>query len=149
MTTDSSVTLRPATAGDLAWARDLMADLGLPSDGLEEQFGSGYVIAQADGLAVGLGGVEVYGRDGLMRSVGVMKTLQRGSIGRAIVEDRIIWARNQGLRAVYLLTETAPGFFERLGFERVARDSFPSDMKASKEFSEVCPESAVAMKLRI
>jgi amino-acid N-acetyltransferase len=149
MTADSRTTLRPATAADLGWARGFALALGLCDDGMEEQFGASYVVAETDGEAVGLGGVEVYGRDGLLRSVGVRESLRRSAVGRAIVADRLAWARNRGLRAVYLLTDTAPGFFERLGFERVARDSCPSEVRESKEFSEVCPESAVVMKLEL
>jgi len=48
---------------------------------------------------------------------------------------------------VYLLTETAPGFFERLGFERVARGTFPEEVRASWEFTSGCCDSATAMKL--
>jgi amino-acid N-acetyltransferase len=146
MTKESRVRLRAAESADLDWARELIAALGLPVDGLNEQFGRGYVIAEIDGIPVGLGGVEVYGRYGLLRSVGVTEKMQRGALGRAIVVDRMQWARTRGLRAVYLLTETAPGFFERLEFVRVDRESFPPEVKASKEFSEVCPDSAVAMK---
>lgn len=149
MTGDSGITLRPATLRDLAWAREFMLSLGLCDDGMEEQFGSAYVVAEVDGEPVGMGGVEIYSGDGLLRSVGVAKALQRGAVGRAIVEDRLAWARSRGLRAVYLLTETAAGFFERLGFERLERDSCPEEVKASREFSEVCPESAVAMKLKL
>ena len=149
MTTDSSVVLRAAVAEDLDWAIELMAALGLPSEGLDEQFDEGYVMAELDGVAIGLGGVEVYGGHGLLRSVGVAKTLQRTSIGRTIVEERLGWARGRGLKAVYLLTETAPGFFESLGFKRVPRESFPGEVKASREYSEVCPDTATAMKLEL
>jgi amino-acid N-acetyltransferase len=127
-----------------------MAALGLPVEGLEEQFGEGYVLAvAAGGERVGVGGVETYGRDGLLRSVGVVEARRGEAIGRAIVEERLAWARDRGLRAVYLLTETAPVFFERLGFRHVPRESFPPQVQASKEFSDVCPASAASMKLEL
>ncbi len=149
MATDFNITLRAAGADDLAWAVALMTALGLPTEGLDEQFGDGYVVAELGGEAIGLGGMEVYGDAGLLRSVGVTKAFQGTSIGRTIVEDRLGWARGRRLGAVFLLTETAPGFFERLGFKIVDRESFPPEVQASKEYSEVCPDTAVAMRLEL
>jgi amino-acid N-acetyltransferase len=144
------VRLRGAAPGDLDRARSLVSGLGLPVEGLGDQFLQGYVVAvTGDGALVGLGGVEVYGGDGLLRSVAVALSCQGSSIGRAIVEDRIEWARGRGLASLYLLTETAPGFFERLGFERVERASLPKAVQASSEFSRVCPDTAVAMALAL
>lgn len=148
---EKHVVLRTALDLDLAAARALLAALDLPVDGLEDHFhGGGYVVALAeDGVVVGLGGVEVYGSHGLLRSVGVRVDRQGTSIGRAIAADRIAWARARGLAALYLLTETAPGFFERLGFRRIPRGDFPPEVQASSEFAHVCPESAVAMRLAL
>lgn len=144
------IRLRKAVRGDLDGANTLVSGLGLPVDGLGDQFLQGYVVAvTGDGALVGLGGVEVYEGDGLLRSVAVTRACQGSSIGRAIVEDRIAWARRRGLASLYLLTETAPGFFERLGFRRVARTSFPRAVQASSEFSRVCPDTAVAMAMAL
>jgi amino-acid N-acetyltransferase len=127
------VRLRGAAPGDLDRARSLVSGLGLPVEGLGDQFLQGYVVAVTG--------------DGAL--VGVALSCQGSSIGRAIVEDRIEWARGRGLASLYLLTETAPGFFERLGFERVERASLPKAVQASSEFSRVCPDTAVAMALAL
>jgi N-acetylglutamate synthase-like GNAT family acetyltransferase len=123
-----------------------VAEQGLPVEGLEDHFGAGYVVAEVVGDPVGVGGVEVYSGDGLLRSVAVIPEWRGRAVGRAVVEDRVAWSRARGLGALYLLTETAPGFFERLGFERVGREAFPEAVRKSKEFSEVCPDTAVAMR---
>jgi amino-acid N-acetyltransferase len=154
LTANSEYRLRSATSADAAWAGGLVARSGLPDGGLGDFFGDPYVIAEVrtaggEREPVGVGGVEVYGRFGLLRSVAVVEAWRGRDVGRAIVEDRLRWARERGLDAVYLLTETAAPFFERLGFQRVDRASFPPAVQASKEFSELCPGSAVAMALAV
>ena len=56
-----------------------------------------------------------------------------------------IWAEQAGLEAVYLLTTTAAGYFPKLGFVPVERAAVPEEIRASGEFSSVCPSSAVVM----
>lgn len=146
------VSLRPATPGDLDAVRSLLAAARLP---VEDTFDAaylagGYVVGLADGGdLVAVAGVEVYGGDGLLRSVAVRNDCRGSAIGRAVTHDRIAWARGRGLGALYLLTETAPGFFERLDFRRIERDDFPAAVRASSEFTHVCPDTAVAMVLEL
>jgi N-acetylglutamate synthase-like GNAT family acetyltransferase/SAM-dependent methyltransferase len=146
---ETRAVLRAAAGGDAGAVERLLGRVGLPALGLSDQFTNGYTVAESAGDIVGAGGVEVHGEDGLLRSV-VVDSGHRGTgLGRAIVEDRLAWARARGLRALYLLTETAPGFFERHGFERIARAELPAPVAASREASEACPESAVAMRRAI
>jgi len=66
-------------------------------------------------------------------------------IGQALVRDRLGWAERAGLQAIYLLTTTAAGYFPKLGFVPVERAAVPAEIRASGEFSNVCPSSAVVM----
>jgi amino-acid N-acetyltransferase len=54
-------------------------------------------------------------------------------------------AARQHLEAVYLLTETAPDFFGKMGFRRIDRTSAPPAIQGSSEFAVLCRDSAVAM----
>jgi N-acetylglutamate synthase-like GNAT family acetyltransferase/SAM-dependent methyltransferase len=110
-----------------------------------EGFGEGYAIAERDGALVGLAGLEVHGRWGLLRSVAVSPHAQKGGLGAALVRDRLAWAEARGLAGVYLLTTTAPDYFRRLGFEAVERSAAPAEIQASVEFSSACPATAVVM----
>ena len=139
--------LRPAREGDFDAVARLLSESELPTEGLRDQFGDSYVVAERGGSIVGAGGVEVYGPYGLLRSVAVSCELRGGQLGKALVEDRMDWASDRKLRAVYLLTTTATGFFEKLGFSAIDRQAIPDEVKISCEFSGVCPESAVAMVL--
>jgi len=139
--------LRPARASDYHAVRHLLSDAKLPIEGLEDFFGEGYVVCELEGRVIGALGVEIYGRYGLLRSAVVDETYRGEGLGEQLTKERLEWARSQGLEAVYLLTTTAAPFFERLGFERVERPSAPAEVQASKEFSSVCPSSAVCMRL--
>jgi N-acetylglutamate synthase-like GNAT family acetyltransferase len=145
----SEVTIRTATDGDLASVGRLLEAADLPQEGLGDQWGSGYAVAVEDGEVVGAAGIERYGRYGLLRSV-VTDPRRRGrGIGEALVGNRLAWAGTEGLDGVYLLTTTAAAYFPRLGFERVARDDLPLEIRESKEFATVCPASAVAMRFAV
>jgi N-acetylglutamate synthase-like GNAT family acetyltransferase len=138
--------IRPATLEDLAPVRRLLVENGLPPDGLEGQFGEAYAVAAEDGRVIGAAGVERYGRFGLLRSVVTTAERRGRGIGEALARDRLGWAERQGLETIFLLTTTTAGYFPRLGFVPVARESVPAEVRASGEFSSVCPSSAVAMR---
>jgi len=141
--------LIPARSEHLSATRRILASADLPVEGLEDQFGDGYRVVSVAGRIVGAGGIEVYGRYGLLRSVAVEDSQRGTGLGRRIVENRLDWAREHGLVAVYLLTTTAPDFFSHLGFRVVERDVFPLEVRQSREFVEVCPDSAVAMAIEL
>jgi N-acetylglutamate synthase and related acetyltransferases len=75
-----------------------------------------------------------------------IRTARSTGLGLALVDRILRHARERGLGAVYLLTTTAEGYFPRFGFTRVARDEVPDPVRASVEFREACPASAVAMR---
>jgi amino-acid N-acetyltransferase len=138
--------IRTASRDDLEAVRALVAAAALPEDGLEDQFGSGYAVAVESGRLIGAAGVERYGSYGLLRSVVAAPDWRGRGIGEALVRDRLGWAERAGLEAVYLLTTTAMEYFPRLGFAAVERATAPAEIRASPEFSSVCPSSAVVMR---
>lgn len=139
--------IRPAGANDAHAIRDLIAATGLPLDGFESQFPAGYAVFEPDGTVRGVAGLEVHGDAGLLRSVAVHASWRGAGVGRALSLDRLKVAQTRGLRCVYLLTTTAPDFFEHLGFQRVLRDSAPVTVQRAPEFATVCPASAVCLAL--
>lgn len=143
----ATFSIRAATAGDLDAVEIALRDSDLPLDGLRDQFGDGYAVAESAGRIIGVEGIEIHGRDGLLRSAAVISSWRGKGVGDALTRDRIDWARRRGLRSLYLLTTTAGDYFPRFGFERADRGSAPSAVQASKEFSEACPSSALFMAL--
>jgi amino-acid N-acetyltransferase len=51
------------------------------------------------------------------------------------------------VKALYLLTTTAERYFPSFGFATISRNEVPEPVRASAEFRNVCPVSAVAMTL--
>lgn len=140
-------TIRAATADDVASVEAALRDSELPLDGLREQFGEGYAVAEVDGRLIGVEGIEVHGDDGLLRSAAVISSWRGKGVGDALTRDRIEWARRRGLRSLYLLTTTAGDYFPRFGFAKVDRESAPPAVRTSREFSEACPSTALFMTL--
>ena len=141
--------LRTAQEADFGTIAQMLAEADLPGEGMEEQFGNSFVVAEQAGNIVGAGGVEVYGHYGLLRSVVVDPAFRGKGLGEAIVSDRLRWSARQGLRAVYLLTTTVPEFFEKIGFTEMSRAEVPTEIQGSKEYSEICPVTATAMVVRL
>ncbi|MBA4056344.1 MAG: hypothetical protein C0490_16635 [Marivirga sp.] len=128
--------------------RSLLRSSNLPADDLDfrKDLLVGYV---EDGVMVGTGGLEIYGNYGLLRSLSVRLGTRGKALGTAITEYIVGEAQKRKLKGIYLLTETAHGFFARKGFLDVPRENVPEELKASSEFSHVCGASAVAMHLTI
>jgi amino-acid N-acetyltransferase len=145
----AAFTIRAATTQDLAAVESALRSSDLPLDGLHEQFGEGYAVAESGGQVIGVEGIEVYGRDGLLRSAAVVSAWRGKGVGDALTRDRIEWARRRGLRSLYLLTTTAGDYFPRFGFERVDRDAAPPAVRHSREFAEACPSTALFMTLSL
>ena len=105
-------------------------------------------MAECDGQVIGSVGVETYGRYGLLRSLVVNPEWRKKGIGRVLTEHRLRWARQRGLSGVFLIT-VEPEYFNRFGFEPVARDSVPQEIRNSPEYAEICPGSATVMTLSL
>ena len=137
--------IRPASAADREGVSALLMRHGLGDSGLADQFGANYVLAVLPSGVVGVVGVERHGPYGLLRSVAVEADLRGQGLAERLVRNRLDYARIEGLREVYLLTTDAAGYFERLGFARVARESVPPEIRSSHQFAVACPSSSVVM----
>ena len=61
-------TIRPATDRDLDAVESTLRESDLPLDGLRDQFGDAYAVAESDGLVIGVEGIDVLGDVGLLGS---------------------------------------------------------------------------------
>ena len=147
--TTMTFTVRPADAADLDPVKALLDAAHLPLDGLEEQFGDGYAVAEAAGEIVGAEGIEVYDRSGLLRSAVVHPDWRGRGVGDLLTRDRLAWAGRAGLDRVYLLTTTAESYFPRFGFTRVDRSEAPPEIRESREFASACPATAALMVVQV
>lgn len=136
----------PARPEDWPRLATLLTDSALPLEGLEDHLDATIVARDATTI-LGCAGLEVYGADALLRSVAVAADHRGRGLGEALTAAAIALARRRNVRAIYLLTETAAGFFPRFGFEETTRATVPAAVKQSVEFASVCPASATVMVL--
>ena len=50
--------------------------------------------------------------------------------------------RGGGIQSLWLLTETAAGYFEKLGYESIPRSAAPESIQQPAQFKDLCPASA-------
>lgn len=124
----------------------LLAEAGLPLEGAAEALTTSGVVARASGMVVGGAAVERYGEAGLLRSVVVAQDHRGTGTGRALVAAAERLARDDGIRALYLITETASDWFPRLGYEVVPREEARAAVGASIEFTMACAATGVPMR---
>lgn len=125
--------------------RRLLAAATLPLDDLTPEHLEHFFGCGAQDAPFGIGGVELHGRDALLRSLAVDEQARGRGCGRALVAALEAYAHREGVCRLYLLTTTAAHFFERLGYRSVARDTAPDAIRAAPEFAALCPASAVFM----
>ena len=105
-----------------------------------------FFVASDGGAVLGCSSLKVMGEDlAEVRSLVVAPEAQGTGLGRGLVEACVEEAGLLGIRRVFALT-AKPVFFERLGFERVARSAFPQKIWKdcfSCRFFESCGEVAV------
>jgi amino-acid N-acetyltransferase len=130
---------------DLAPGLELIGRAELPETDVAERFGN-YFVVRDEGRVVGIGGLEVHGDDGLLRSLAVESAYRGQGIGLLLIGAVLGLARINQLSAVYLLTTTTRGFFLRYGFEECPRQKAPPLIRESWEFRTGCPQSATLMR---
>ncbi|MHA1524213.1 MAG: arsenic resistance N-acetyltransferase ArsN2 [Alphaproteobacteria bacterium] len=121
-----------------------LCDADLPVEDLEASKASFYGI-QAAGTLAGFGGIQVLGRNCLLRSLVILPSHQRRGLGQMLVAKLLETAARQNLDAAYLLTTTAPDFFASLGFTQISRAMAPPKIRYTAKFSSLCPGDALVM----
>ena len=133
----------PPTAEALA---GLLARAGLPHADLTPAHLPDFLALRDGDALVGAVGLEVYGPDALLRSLVVAPERRGEGLGAGLVDAIEAHARRRGVEVLWLLTETAEGFFATRGYARAERASAPEAIRSTAEFAALCPASAVCMR---
>jgi amino-acid N-acetyltransferase len=137
-----------ASAVEARGLRSLAAGAGLPLTGLDDAWKTWVATSSGDVL----GGVALERYETPTRPVFLLRSLvvddvRRGEgVGASLVREALRAADlDAGAPAsVALLTETADGYFPRLGFHAVSRADMPAALAASPELTGACPDTARA-----
>ncbi len=139
-------TIEDGRAGDLPALRPLLASADLPDEELERTLPDGLLVARTGGVVIGAVGLQPAGRDGLLRSLVVHPDWRGLGLGAALLAALEARARERGVDRLYLLTETAGGFFPRHGYAPAERGTVPDAVAATAEFRSVCPDTATCLR---
>ncbi|HYD68629.1 arsenic resistance N-acetyltransferase ArsN2 [Azospirillum sp.] len=143
MTTDA-LAIRFAAAADRPAIKALLEAAKLPASDLVES-GTVLLVAVDRGRIAGCVGIEPFGECGLIRSLAVDPEVRGGGLARALVARAEALAAAGGIASLHLLTTDAVPFWEHLGWVRVPRESVPDAVRGSRQFTGLCPASAVCM----
>jgi amino-acid N-acetyltransferase len=133
---------------DLARLENLLRSNQLPTEDCAEHTHNFCGIFDEDDL-VAAGGLEPAANYALLRSVVVQERYRDRGLARAMSEFLINQAHSEGRKAVYLLTETAERYFEKLGFSRVDRAEVPLEIMQTRQFTSLCPDTASCMVMTL
>ena len=136
-----------ATPADLGAVRALLDRCGLPTEDLEAKHLEQFLVCRLGGQLAGAIGLEVLGSLGLLRSLAVAPEFRGRRLGHALWTRLSDEARRRGIGRLYLLTTTADGLFSGWGFRRVGRDVVPDAVRATAEYSALCPSTATVMMM--
>lgn len=143
----SCAVITEASPEDLDLVLRILRAALLPTEGVRDHLPSFLLARSPDGKVVGVAGLERYRSSALLRSLVVLPAWRCRGVGRRLVDAQL--RRLSPGTPVYLLTETAEGYFASLGFKRVAREDVPADVKESYEFRGACSDAAVVMRLAL
>jgi glycerol-1-phosphatase len=85
-------------------------------------------------------------RWGFLRSVAVRTDVRGKGLGQLVTAGAVGVGRSRGIREIFLFTETAERFFQRLGFRTVRRESLPGPVIQTAHADDSCA-TAAAMTL--
>lgn len=110
-----------------------------------------FFVIEVNSKITACGALEIFTEDlGEIRSLAVADEYKGRGFGRLLVQHLTLEARRIGLRRLMALTY-APGFFHKLGFKTVGKDTLPEKVwgicvKCYKYNN--CDETAVLLKLK-
>ena len=133
------------SAPDHAAIQTLLIDNKLPTADLNELDLSCFLGCGTEGAPTGVIGLEIYQQHALLRSLVVASDKRGTGCGQALVTAIEKLASDKGVHRLFLLTETAEHFFSQQGYNVVERQQLPASIKATREFTSLCPQSAIVM----
>ena len=126
-----TVRIRPPRSRDLARIESLLESTGAPPLDREPHLAD-FVVALDESEVVGVAGLEVFGRAGLMRALAVAPAHRSRGLGRELFRSLLTRVNELGLNELYLRDGGAQAFLAKLGFELVPRNEVPFEIRESR-----------------
>jgi amino-acid N-acetyltransferase len=139
--------VRPAYSGDWAVIGRLLQLAGIPDEDALD--GAEFFVAEQDGMLAGCVGLELFQDSALLRSLAVLRGLERQGLGEKLVRAALESARATGVSHIVLLAGDSQGYFARFGFEPVALERVAAAVRQSPQFACRERDAAQAMMLEL
>lgn len=141
-----SITFSGVRPEEESAVKDLIGSCQLPTQDLTSDMLRNFLVARKGERVIGVIGLEICGQhDALLRSLAVTEEFRHQGIAGRLTDFIARYAASNGIRNIYLLTMSARDFFAKQGFLEMARNQLPPDIQATREFKELCPDTAVCM----
>jgi len=143
---DPTIEEVPGSAPDLA---AMLAEAALPTNDLAE-LGRRFFRFSEQGDVVGFVGWEsADGQIALLRSLVVAPRRRGRGDGGQMIRWALTRLAELGFTDAYVLTTTIAALAQRQGFVRIERDTAPAAIRASRQFAELCPATAILLHRRL
>ncbi len=133
-----------AKTSDIQEIQRLLKSVDLPYTDIESHIDH-FLCVEDENKLIGVVGLEVYEDIALLRSLAVDEKYRKRGLGKILIDEILHYAEDRQIKQVYLLTTAAEAFFTKFGFTLVERNDAPNVIRATHEFTSLCPESAVLM----
>ncbi|ALG67296.1 arsenic resistance N-acetyltransferase ArsN2 [Beggiatoa leptomitoformis] len=134
-----------AEASDLSAIQQLLTDCHLPFEDLTPTHLPRFWLVKQRLTCIASIGMEEWGNIGLLRSLAVLSPYRDSNLASELVDMAELYAKEQKLTALYLLTTTAVAFFTKRGYQLLKREEFPAILRQTPEFHSLCPATAICM----
>lgn len=124
---------------------ELLDSHDLPTADIAEANLDDFIVAETNNKIIGVCGIERNGFIGLVRSLAVDRDYSGHQTGQTLYKKIEQHAVQKGIIRLYILTTTADAYFSNFGYEILDKALSPVPIKNSKQFSRLCPESAILM----
>jgi UDP-N-acetylmuramate: L-alanyl-gamma-D-glutamyl-meso-diaminopimelate ligase len=136
----------PAGPNDFGAISEILGQVGLPLDGVQENL-SNFLLLRDAGKIIGCVGLEIYDEVAVLRSLAVIPDRRGEGLGWMLADRAVDFARQRGVRRLYLLTETATDFFaQHFGFSPIDRTRVEPPANQSTQFTLGACTSATCMR---
>ena len=126
----------------------LLKSYSLPVEDLYEEHLMLFKVIKND-TPIGCFALESIGTTGLLRSVALFPQYHHQGLGGYIIRIAMEQARSRGITDLYLFTTDKEDFFAKMGFAPIRKDRLPSAIGNTREFQELCPDSAISMRINL
>ncbi len=142
--TFKQIKYRDVKGSDIQKAIELLQSSDLPSSDIDGKTQK-IIVAECKEKLVAVGGIEKLGSLALIRSIAVHPEYRNNGIASEIYHLLEKYARDSSVKELYLITESAKAYFQKLGFLEKDRQAVPHPIKQTSQFTRLCPSSATVM----